>query len=247
MDKNFKPKAMTKSEWQKNRSPAAKGFNVGKGLDKWQAKFTKKLSASTEKDLNEITAMIEYLETALGNAKKKLDPKRQKETIAGIGEYLKITNAYKAKVLRAILAHNNRSDLKDGIQSIKDIEADKALWKLYGHFAKSPKGQFFPAYDTYNLLKGKKITAAVKKYGNGGTGDNDYNLYTKTKRRWSNEILWNHFVLNQPEEKPLVEAAVKALASQVKKDVEDLQFVSQFKKYDLFLRYVDSQFKIADA
>ncbi|MEX0283881.1 MAG: hypothetical protein AB3N23_04660 [Paracoccaceae bacterium] len=247
MDKNFKPKAMTKSEWQKNRSPAAKGCNVGKGLDMWQAKYTKKLSACTIKQLTEITDMIKYLEAALGKAKKKLDPKKQKETIDGIGEYLKVTNAYKAKVLRAVLALNNREDLYESIQSLKDIEKDSALWKLYGHYAKSPKGQFYPSYDTYCLLKGKKIAAAVKKYGKGGTGDNEYNLYTKSKRRWNNEILWNHFVLKKEEEKQLVDSAVKSLANQVKKDIEDLQFVNLFKKYDLFVRYVESQYKVMDA
>ncbi|MEM7059971.1 MAG: hypothetical protein AAF557_20510 [Pseudomonadota bacterium] len=238
MKAGFKPKQFTKKEWQDNRSRAASGSGVGKALDQWNKVCKPKLSLMTLKELNEAAKAAKGLDDALGVAEKKCDRKKQKDTISGIGEYRKVVNSYKAALLKAIHAHGQRESFVADLKFDK-VEKDAALMKLYGKYWKDHM-RSEAHYFTYLLCKKKKYAEAVKKYGDGGQKEGDYNI-----RPSHNKILWNTFVDHVYEEKKRIDRAIQVLETTMAGQMTT--HMAGFKKWPLLAKYAESQFKIADA
>lgn len=73
MKTGFKPKAMTKKEWQDNRSRACHGSGVGKALDQWQKSCPSKIGTLNLVQIKQAEQVCKLLKTALDTAAKKCD------------------------------------------------------------------------------------------------------------------------------------------------------------------------------
>lgn len=173
MKAGFRPKLMTKKEWEDNRSPAVKSSDVGKALDGWQNSCPYNLQDITVKEIAEAFSAASALDRALDGAKKMCDPKAQKETIAGIAAYKEVVASYQKALKAANSALNKRSTLTDSI-GFDVVMADNALLAAFTIYAKK-KAFNYPVLHTYQLWEAKKFAEAVKLYGK----DNDYNVSAK--------------------------------------------------------------------
>lgn len=200
-----------------------------------------------EKGIEKAIKVTMDAEKAFEKAKKMCDKKAQKETLAGIGEYLKVVNAYRAALLAAVLALRNQTDACR-FDKVDDIEKDSGAWKIFGQFAKK-KRLNFAAYEGYNLCKKKQYAKIVQKYG-APTKEGDYNLYKKIKdtvtrkQLTTNVVLYRAFVAKENVPSAMVKAAITNMEVQFKMDlVANLQ---EFHKCELLQKYVRAKYPVAD-
>ena len=241
MKAGFKPKLFTKKEWEDNRASAAKGSGVGKSLDAWQKSCPYTLQTITVKQIAEAFSAAAALDKALDVAKKKCDPRAQKETIDGIEAYKSIVADYlrALKVANAAIAH--RKALFTSL-TFKTVLADKDLLAAFVVYAKK-KAFIYEPLHTYLLWQAKKFEEAVKLYGK----DNDYNVAAPV-----NAVLMNAFGGKSRGTVPLTEVAqaVKATEMQLTVMLRDTMHytgaTSSFGFYESFLAVSEKRNPIAN-
>jgi len=103
------------------------------------------------------------LDKALDVAAKKCDKNKQKETLAGIQKYKTVVNAYKAAVMKGVLAGSKREKLLQDMTP-KSLQEDSALWKIYGHYF-DKKRRSPEQFNSYEMIRANKMGDAVKSTG----------------------------------------------------------------------------------
>lgn len=177
MDKTFKPKKMTRKEWQDNRPLFLKGMGMGAALDGWQksvvkADFEVGTFATIKKRLEDAIGAVGGVKMAILKAQKacKAQVTPQKNTSAALDNYMKVCDDMHKDLLAQHVFESKMDKLSlshtvDGV--LKDTKLNAALTAMI----KVTRDQ--PFLETYQLVvKKKKIEEAVKKFGPG----NDYNI-----------------------------------------------------------------------
>jgi hypothetical protein len=241
MKAGFKPKLFTKKEWEDNRSPTAKGSGVGKALDAWNAKCPNDLQNITLKEIAEAFSTATALDKALEVARKKCDPKAQKETIAGIEAYKTVVDNYQKALKAANVALNKRKALAESL-TFDVVYADKELLGAFVTFTKKV-AYIYEILHTKILWDAKKYEEAVKLYGK----DNDYNVEAKT-----NKALMDAFGgkdRGQVDLKVLAEA-IKTVPNNLMVMLRDSRHYqgssASFDKYPAFLAICEKRHPIAN-
>ncbi|WP_239322358.1 hypothetical protein [Epibacterium sp. Ofav1-8] len=190
MDKSFKPKKMTRKEWQDNRPLFLKGLGVGAALDDWQkhiakANYSVGTFAAILKDVEHAIMVVGKLKlkimAAIKVCKKQIGD--HKGTIAGLDNYLKVADDTHSDLLKRHAFESKMSKLSDK-PTVDMILKDSKLTNALSALLKATHDE--PFLDTYILVhKKNKIAEAVKKYG----PRNDYNI-----GHHANKALVAHYV-----------------------------------------------------
>lgn len=168
MKSNFKPKNMTKKEWQDNRSSAAKGSGVGKALDAWQKNCPSAINTLSAEQLKTASLTVNALLTALTVAEKKCDKKKQKETIEGVGKYRTIAKNYQKCLKEAAQNLAKRAKFVKELDGIGAVRKDTNLVKYYLKWAAGP-GRCLPQAHGYVLANDKEMKKLYSLYVAKGT------------------------------------------------------------------------------
>ncbi len=190
MDKSFKPKKMTRKEWQDNRPLFLKGMGVGAALDDWQKHVAKAdyavgtFAAILKKVENAIMVVgklkIKILEAIKVCKKQVID---QKGTIAGLDNYLKVADDVHTELLKRHVFESKMKKLSDK-PTVDMVLKDSKLTAALNALVKATHDT--PFLDTYILVhKKNKLADAVKKYG----AKNDYNI-----GHHANKALVGHYI-----------------------------------------------------
>ena len=163
MKAGFKPKKMTKKEWQDNRDSVAKGSGVGKALELWQKNCPYDLNGATSDDIKKAKMTCKAVITGLDVATKKCDKAKHKDLLAGISKYRVIVTDYQKCLEDASKKISARDKYKGGITGSSAIRKDGALENLYLKWAKGP-GSCMPEAHGYLLLEDMKLAEFYKKY-----------------------------------------------------------------------------------
>ncbi|MEM7058776.1 MAG: hypothetical protein AAF557_14390 [Pseudomonadota bacterium] len=167
MKSGFKPKNMTKKEWQDNRSTAAKGSGVGKALDAWQKNCPSAINSLNADQLKAASLAVNGLLTALTVAEKKCDKKKQKETIEGIGKYRTIAKNYQKCLKDAAQNFAKRVKFAKEIDGIGAVRKDSTLLKYYLKWAAGP-GLCLAQAHGYVLANDKELKKLYTLYVSNG-------------------------------------------------------------------------------
>ena len=241
MKAGFKPKLFTKKEWEDNRSPAAKGSGVGKALDAWNAKCPYDLQAITLKEIADAFSTATALDKALDLARKKCDPKAQKETIAGIDAYKTVVANYQKALKAANVALNKRKTLIESL-SFDVVYADRELLTAFVVFTKKV-AHIYELLHTLILWDAKKYEEAVKLYGK----DNDSNIESR-----HNKALIEAFGGKEPGkgDPKLLAEAIKTVPANLYVMLRDSRHYqansASFDKYPAFLAISAKRHPIVD-
>lgn len=239
MKAGFKPKTMTKKEWQNNRASACKGSGVGKALEAWQTDCPAKLSDITKAGVAKAYKAAGALDKALDVALKKCDKVKQKETIAGIAQYKSLVSRYQKVLKLTLSALTKREELTKSL-NLQKVTEDADLAKAFMVYAKK-KGFFEEQFTTHLLCKKKKYAEAVKRYSNNGEAGGDYNISGK-----SNKILYNNFVAMVREDKKDIDNAIHELESGMVQMLSDARHYNSFANYESYLRILNGRFPLID-
>ncbi len=236
MKAGFKPKNMTKKEWQDNRSSAAKGSGVGKALDAWQKHCHSALNKMTGEQLKAASVATNALLTALDVAEKKCDKKRQKETIDGIGKYRSIAKSYQKCVKEAAKVIGQRATFAKEVNGLGQVRKDASLRKCYLLWAAGP-GMCNAEANGYMLAAENK----------------DKELYTKwigTNPPLLNiqKMQFNSYTAKYRDGKDVPDATMKSARSQIVHDLYNMlnPRMTDFRKSDIFKAYLRRRFMVPD-
>lgn len=156
MKAGFKPKKMTKKEWQDNRDMVCKGSGVGKALEAWQKNCPNDFNGATADEAKKAKAANKALLDALAVAEKKCDRFRHKDMINGISKYRLVATNYGKCIDDAFKNIKARDKLANSVGSVADIRKDSTLEKTYLAWAKGP-GRCLPEAHGYILLQDNKL------------------------------------------------------------------------------------------
>ena len=145
-------------------------------MDAWNASCPYDLQAITLKEIAEAFSTASALDKALEVARKKCDPKAQKETIAGIEAYKSVVADYQKALKLANTALNKRKTFAEDL-TFDVVYAVKDLLAAFVVFTKKV-AHIYEILHTLILWDAKKYEEAVKLYGK----DNDYNVEMKTNK-----------------------------------------------------------------
>jgi hypothetical protein len=174
MKAGFKPKLLTKKEWQDSRPIVCKGCGVGEALDQLQGFRNKSIAAMSIDDVYKANAVLAKLTAALQKAEGKCGS-LQKDAKAGIGEYKKIVADFEKRLKAIVLVQTSRAnELKKQPATLDEVFArigsDAAYRDALVAFTKTEYTD--KTLDAWLLWKQKKFTDMVRKYG----PNNDYNI-----------------------------------------------------------------------
>ncbi|WP_420004543.1 hypothetical protein [Arenibacterium sp. LLYu02] len=211
MDKSFKPKKMTRKEWQDNRPMFLKGLGVGAALDDWQKHVAKEtfalgsfgnMVATLEKCIMTVGVLKVKILEAIKVCKKQITD--QKGTIAGLDNYLKVADDKHSELLKRHVFESKMLKLADK-RTVDMVLKDSKLTAALGAMVKVTHDQ--PILETYLLIQKKNdLPAAVKKYG----AKNDYNIRDK-----DNKTLVAYYLKN---DKTITEAKLKEAEKTLRQD-----------------------------
>ncbi len=195
MDKSFKPKKMTRKEWQDNRPLFLKGTGMGAALDDWQ-----KHVAKADYSLGSFANMVKRVENSImvvGKLKVKIleaikvckkQITDQKGTIAGLDNYMKVADDMHTELMKRHVFESKMLKLADS-RTVDMVLKDSKLNSALVAMVKVTHDQAL--LDTYILVKQKNnLPEAVKKYGR----KNDYNIRDK-----DNKTLVAHYIDKDPK------------------------------------------------
>lgn len=163
MKAGFKPKKMTKKEWQDNRDMVCKGSGVGKALDAWQKNCPDDFNGATADIVKKATAANKALLDALVVAEKKCDKTRHKDMIAGISKYRLVATNYGKCIDDAAKKVQARDKFTTSVNSVAAIRKENGLEKIYLQWAKGP-GRCLPEAHGYILLEDNKLADFYRLY-----------------------------------------------------------------------------------
>lgn len=232
MKSGFKPKAMTKKEWQDNRAMAAKGSGVGKALDAWQKNCPSNVNAMTGDQIKAASLAVNAVLTALTVAEKKCDKKKQKETIEGIGKYRAIAKNYQKCLKDAALMLAKRAKYAKEIDGIAAVRKDQALLKSYLTWAKGP-GKCLPEAHGYILASENKMKDLYTNY----VGNKKLNLGSQQR-----DILFAKYANGQAVDDGILEKARKKIVSDIYIMLRTT--VDDYRKSDIFKAYLQRRFMV---
>jgi len=238
MKKGFKPKHLTKKEWQDNRSRACKGSGVGKALDQWQASCPNQINDLDKAGIAKAYKTTEAMAKALNVAEGKCNKTIQKETIAGINAYKAKVEEYQGMLKTALKMVTKREALIASIlKGFGNVKKDKDVLKIFLHFASQPTVDIVPVIESKLLFEKKKYAVAVQKYGPG----NDYNIDYK-----DNKLLLNTFVNKVREDQKRIIAAIKAAAAGFTQMLGDFRHYHSLVAYPQFVKLLETRFPIPE-
>ncbi len=225
MKAGFKPKLMTKKEWQDNRSSVAKGSGVGKALDAWQKHCDFNINSMTTDKLKAASQAANVLMSALDVAEKKCDKKKQKETIDGIKKYRTIAKNYQKCLKDFAPSLAKRMKFTKEVDGFGAVRKDAGLLRAYMTWATGP-GKCKAEAHGYILASEKKMEDLYTKYVSTG----DLNLGSA-----ENKTMLAKFRDKEEVPDAVVEKARKTIISDLyimlRQTVEDFVETDAYKEF----------------
>jgi len=239
MKAGFKPKKFTAKEWRSNRPLSLKKCGVGKALDAWQRDCRYDISAMDHAAIMKAYKALAGLTKALDVALKNCDPKKQKTSIDGIGEYKKVIARYEGLLKDALKVAKAHKKFLDSL-NLKSICKDSDALKVFCTFAQK-KAFIWEALHSYLLWQKKDFEKAVKLYSNDGQNEGHYNISPA-----ANTLLYNFFITKTIDDKSAVAKAIKKTESELIRMLDVPGVIGTLKKYPPFQDMLSARFAIED-